>query len=317
MYQLANVYLILLTGSAFTSLSDVIDDPTSILKYISAALPSSSVFFINFIITQVFGGIPLIFLRITPMLYLQYIRYASNSKKLTRRTLFEGPLADTSVEYGTTLPDALYVLCISLLYWVISPPILLASVFFFGGCYMAWKYQYLYVIERNYESGGNYWYGLYNYSMMGLLASTITIMTYMSIKEAVIQAPLLLPLPFIIIFAWRYTEGKFKALSENVPFSVAVAEDTRSSDANMEISMFTDDYLKPPSMLVPKVIFPYPYRIGGAPLLDSHGLVNSVYLEDLPEGVYVADSNRQYVPPMYNDQPISTHDRAPLLHNKG
>ena len=32
------------------------------------------------------------------------------------------------VEYGTTLPDLLYVLCIVLLYWVIAPVILLFAI---------------------------------------------------------------------------------------------------------------------------------------------------------------------------------------------
>ncbi len=223
----------------------------------------------------------------------------------------EGPLADSSVEYGTTLPDALYVLCISLLYWVISPSILIVALLFFGGCYLAWKYQYLYVLVRKYESGGTYWYGLYKYSMMGLLASTITMMTYMSIKEAVTQAPLLLPLPFLIIFTWRYTEGKFKALSENVPFSLAVTEDKCLHKENIK---FSEDFLKPPSMLAPKSVFPYPYRIGGAPLLDSNGLVNSVYLEELPDGVFIADKSQQYVPPVFND--AKSGSGSPLLQNQ-
>lgn len=300
MYQLANVYLLLLTGSAFNSLGDMIDDPESILNYISAALPTSSVFFINFIITQIFAGIPLIYLRIGPMLYFNFIRYTNNEKKLTRRTLFEGPLADATIEYGTTLPDALYVLCITLLYWVISPMVLVAAVLFFGGSYIAYKYQYLYVVVRKSESGGQYWYGLYNYSMMGLLFSTATIMTYMSIKEAIEQAPLLLPLPFIIIFAWRYTEGRFKALSENVPYSIAVAEDTDPS-AHAKTKTFTEDYLKQPALIAPKTVFPYPYRIGGMPLLDENGRVSSVYIEDLPEGVCGDDPTRSYIPPAYQE----------------
>jgi calcium permeable stress-gated cation channel len=313
MYQLANVYLILLTGSAFNSLSDMIDNPSSILTYISAALPTSSIFFINFIITQVLSGIPLSYMRIGPLLYLTYIRHFTSEKKLTRRTLVEGPLASATVEYGTTLPDALYVLCITLLYWVISPFVLVVSTLYFGGSYLSWKYQYLYIVVRQSESGGQYWYGLYTYSMMGLLASTLTMITYMSIKEAIVQAPLLLPLPLLIVFAWRYTEGRFKALSENVPFSLAVAEDLKAGHVDVT-NAFTEDYLKQPNVLAAKMVFPYPYRIGGLPLLDENGLLNNVYLEDLPEGVYLSDPQHKYIPPMYQEEP-SVH--SPMLHQHG
>ncbi len=295
------MYLLLLAGSAFGSLSNSLGDPTSIVNAISAALPLSSIFFINYILTQAFVGIPMLFLRIAPLLILHVTRFLNNDKKLNRRSLMEGPLADTPVAYGTTLPNALYILCISLLYWVISPPIVVVSVLFYGCCYIAWKYQYMYVIVRNFESGGKYWYGLYNYAMTGLLASTITILAYMSIKEGAVQAPLLIPLPFIVVMAWRYTEGQFKVLSENVPFSVAVAEDEESS-AYEEIEKFTEDYLKPPSLLAPKVVYPYPHRIDDIPIIDENGLVNSVYLDKKPETEMMPDGKGQHIPAAYRNQ---------------
>lgn len=284
MYQIANVYLTLLAGSAFSSISDVASDPESILNYISAALPTTSVFFINFIITQLFAGVPLIFLRIFPFIYYSVIRYGAPEKFLTKRIIMEGPLVDSPVEYGTTLPDALYVLCICLLYWVISPLILLIATLYFGGNYLAWKYQYLYVIVRNYESGGQYWYGLYNYSMLGLLASSITALAYMGLKKAVTQGPLMFPLPFVVIFFWRYTEQRFKALSENVPFSTAAHYDFDPDHSNIP-NAFTEDYLKQPSLVEEKIVYPCPYRIHKTPLINEDGLVNEVYLHEIPSDV--------------------------------
>ena len=32
------------------------------------------------------------------------------------------------------------------------------------------------------------------------------------------QSPLMLPLPFIILYCWRYTEQKFLSLSSNIPY---------------------------------------------------------------------------------------------------
>jgi hypothetical protein len=319
MYQLANVYLTLLTGSAFTSISDVIDDPQSLLNYISAALPASSVFFMNFMITQIFSGVPMIFLRIFPTLVFALLRYGTAEKYLTRRTLLEGPLADEGIDYGTTLPNALFVLCITLLYWVISPMIIVLAVLYFGGTYIAYKYQYIYVLSRTFESGGQFWYGLYSFSMMGLLASTATFMTYMSIKQAIMQAPLTLPLPFLVIYAWRHTESKFKELSQSVPYSTAVKEDVEQHAQQVElVKQFTEDYLKQPNIVSPKYVYPYPYRINQQPLINSDGLVNEVYLQDIPEGAdpipYL--EAHSYLPPNPTTSSDGASIKSPVHENQ-
>jgi len=44
-YQIANVYLILLAGSMFGALADVINDPMSIVSLLAASLPGVSTFF--------------------------------------------------------------------------------------------------------------------------------------------------------------------------------------------------------------------------------------------------------------------------------
>ncbi len=283
MYQIANVYLTLLAGSAFTSINDVLDNPTSILNYISAALPSTSVFFINYCITQLFISLPLLSLQLNQLVYYLIIRLFYNEKQLTRRMIIKDILSNVTIEYGTSLPDSLYILTIALLYWVIAPIVIIICTAIFGATYVLLKYQYLYIYTRKYESGGKYWYGLYYYSMLALLASTITIIAYMSIKEAVTQAPLFLPLPFIIFFFWRYTEGRFKALSENIPYSAATKVDLsqlRKDENDREYQSFTWDYLKQPSLTAPKYIRPYPYRINGVKLISDDGLVDPIYFPD-------------------------------------
>ena len=298
-YQFANVYMLLLAGSVFRALNDIITNPTSVLLTVSSALPETSLFFINFIITQSIGGIPWIYVRIIPLIQYYFVRHTTKDALLTRRTLMEGPLADTPVDYGTTLPDDLYILCVVLLYWVVSPPVLWVSLIYFGGGMIVWKYQYLYVIVRNYEGAGKYWYGLYKYSMSGLLASIVIFTMYMSIKEGAIQAPLLIPLPFIVVMAWRYTEEQFKTLSENVPFSLAAIEDQHIEELKHDTSNCTEDYLKPPCMSAAKIVYPYPYRIDDEPLLDSKGLISRVYLEDLPESEMMPHGKGQHVPSFY------------------
>ena len=180
MYQLANVYLLLLAGSLFDSLNDALSDPASVLRLISSALPSVAVFFMNFILTAWLAGLSITLLRPVAPLKLAWLRLRNScrggtdvegpavslgggaavggdddddnrrraalfadepaspcdSLRLTRRQLVSpaagGPLAPFEIDYGALLPNALYIMCIALLYWVIAPMVLpFAAGFFF------------------------------------------------------------------------------------------------------------------------------------------------------------------------------------------
>lgn len=139
--------------------------------------------------------------------------------------------------YGNTLPYLLYVLCVVQLYWVISPVLTFFATGFFFTSYTAYKYMFAFVTIRAYESGGLFFYGLYRYSMTGLLAANVLFITYMGIKQGAVQAPLLAPLPFIILYCWRYTEKKYKVMSQTIPYDTAVRDDddrvNNNSDAQL------------------------------------------------------------------------------------
>eukprot|EP01039_Chlorochromonas_danica_P003852 gene3852-4209_t len=301
LYQIANVYLLLLAGSAVTSVSAIIDDPANVLYTISTALPTTSVFFMNYIITTALTGITTNYLQFWSLLYFVVVRIFYPGDRLTRRKLVEGPLAKISVNYGATLPEGLYVLTIFLLYWVIAPCTVYLAWGYFGAGYLCWKYQMLYVVERNFESGGKFWYGLYTYSMVALLASTVTMIAYMSIKQGVSQAPALLPLLPIIIYQWKRTEGRYKALSMITPYSVAVQADVKAQ-AEGTVDAFNENYLKQPCLISPTRVFPYPYRIDAIPLLDDRGCLNEIYLSDEPPAyarppLIGPSGSRDYLPP--------------------
>lgn len=241
MYQIANIYLLLFAGSIWDSLAEAIENPKAIVSLISAALPKVSIFFINYIITIWLSGVPYKMIRRFCAVQYLYYRCFTRDAALTRRMLKNptGPFGETRVAYGTELSDVLYVLCVVMLYWVIAPIVLILAAGLFWSWYITWKYQYVFVITRTFESGGQFWYKLYRYSMLGLMAGTIVFMAFMGIKEGVSQGPLLVPLPIIIYMSWRYTERRFKAQSQNLAFGSALKQE-RSSSGNDLSSMSTN-----------------------------------------------------------------------------
>jgi hypothetical protein len=278
LYSIANVYLMLLAGSIFNALSDAIDNPASIITLLGSALPTVSNFFINYMLTLLLTGTPVFLLRIGPLVVYKLFRMIFG-EKLTRRTLIEGPLANFPINYGTILPKILYLVCIVQTYWVIAPILLGVGALLFGATLLVWKYHLMYVVVPNYQSGGVFFYGLFKYSMTGLMVSTVTAIAYMGIRQGSAQAPLMVPLIFIVLHVWRKAENDFYRLSQFLPFSMAVSDDLEADAAAIaELrDNFKGDYLRQPVFAAPLEAKAFPYRIEGTPLVTSEGHLAKVY----------------------------------------
>jgi len=319
MYQIANIYLLLFAGSIWDSLAQALENPKAIVSLISAALPTVSVFFINFIITSWLSGVPYKLIRRYFALQYLYYRTWFSDALLIRRTMKDGPFEEARVNYGPELSDVLYVLCVVLLYWIIAPLVVVLATALFWSWYYAWKYHYVFVVTRTFESGGKFWYKIYRYSMTGLMAGAVTFMAYMGIKEGISQGPLLLPLPLIILYSWRYTEKRFKEKSKNLAFGTALDRErtllseengfgnvrakglqqesksalmydkvgitSNGGDSASGVLEFSPTFMVQPNLLSPPKVYPYPYRIDGVPLLDHDGKLSAVYVENIPDGV--------------------------------
>ena len=227
-YLISNLVVLLAAGSLFSVLSQAIAQSASAAILIASSLPTVALFFMNYIITTWLATTSLHLLKhLRAISYIMLrIRFLANPMGLTRNTLLKGPLAPTTIKYGAVLPNTLYALTIVLLFWVIAPLVLPLSAGMFWSQYIVYKYKYLFMVQAPFDYGGRFWYDLYFYSMAALLASSCAFIAYMGLKQGVVQTPLLLPLPIIIIYCWRFTERKFKAYSLDIPFQDAVKEST-------------------------------------------------------------------------------------------
>mmetsp|Transcript_15394 Transcript_15394/g.23198 ORF Transcript_15394/g.23198 Transcript_15394/m.23198 type:complete len:791 (+) Transcript_15394:97-2469(+) len=279
-YQLANVYLTLLTGSMFSALAEALAHPPSIIRLLAAALPSVSVFFSNYIITEILTSAPGELLQLVPMLIYNFYKRVLNERTLTIRSLLDGPLAPVEVDYGTSLPSVLFIVCIVLTYMVIAPFITVLGALYFLVFYAVMKYQYLYVYVPQFETGGRFWYGLYGFSMKGLLVSSVTMVGYLAVKEGVAQAPFALPIPFVILYAWNRTVNMFERVSSDLAYSRAVQADSDESASDEILRSFTPTLYTQPALLEKDIVEPEPYRKGGIPLFNQKGELSVEYTED-------------------------------------
>ena len=279
-YQLANVYLMLLGGSIIGQLGDLAQ-PTKIVNLLAASMPAVSTFFINFILVTLLGGVPMFMLRIGPIAIFKIYTSCFKPRALTLRTLLSGPLANFDIRYSLVVPKVAYIMCIAVLYWVIAPLATIAAGLLFAGWYLMWKYHFLYIIVPSYQSGGMYFYKMFDYAFIGLLFSTVTFTAYMGIKESP-SAPIVIPLIFIVWFSWSHMHKKFYTISSTLAFDLAAAKDNDTGffGSQMTVARFDDDCYRPDVLTAPVAITPWPYRIDDTPLLDENSFLADVYHEN-------------------------------------
>lgn len=201
-YSLANLYLILLAGSAVVVVTGAIGNPLSVVTLIGSAIPTVSTFFINLLLANWISGIPSSLLRLTPLVIINFYLRCVNDRKLTIRDFLSGPMSPASIDYSSEIPNLLFTVLIILLYWTIAPIVSAVGAFYLATLYCQYKYQLLYVYVPEFESGGMFFFQLHSYSMYGLMTSSVAALGYMGIRLGLFQTILFLPLPLIVYMSW-------------------------------------------------------------------------------------------------------------------
>lgn len=238
---MTNVCYTVLAGTTYSLLREVMNNPWSIVPLLAQALPVVSVLFINLLLTMLLSGIALELLRPIPsLLYAVYSR-VRRAKTLTVRAVLEGPLAHEYVDYSWIYTQLLYILCITLTYWVIAPLVVVVAGLWFWAQYVLYKYKLCYVLHKQYETGGTYWIHLYSRSMVLLLTTTLLNIGYMAIKQGTSQVSALTPLPILIYASWSYTEYQFKDLSSEIPYQQARELSNSSHDMMHDLDILSEE----------------------------------------------------------------------------
>jgi len=287
-YQLSNIYLLLITGSVASSMSAAIDDPMSIFYLLGAAIPSISLFFTNYMITTVLFGVPFQLLVLFPQLTHWFYSQFADATVTTRRQILDGPLAAVPFEYGANLPNLLYVLCIVMTYWTMCPLLSILGALYFCGLYIVYKHQFLYVYTREYETGGMFFYQLFDSAMLCLVISCALMTAYVSVSGGIIPAALLFPLPITVWYCWCNITNEYEHRSANMAYNCAVSSDENHQAHSALLQGLTPDCYKQPCMKPEATeAVPFPHRLEGNPLLvksstsSKFKTLHSIYYNDL------------------------------------
>lgn len=223
-FQVFNVFLVTtLSGTIFQSISDILDDPTSVPKLLASSLPGNALFFINIVILTAFASFAAEICRLVPLIISEImLRFVAKTER-EKRDLYNPGAADYSKIFPAYLLD--FVLVMS--YCIIAPIIIPFGFLFFVLGHLVWKHQFLYVYVSKFESAGSMWPQMFKYLVSGVLIAQITLIGLIGLKYGYIQAPLLIPLPILTIVFHSHFQGRYRELlqSPNLALIVSNAAD--------------------------------------------------------------------------------------------
>lgn len=219
-WDVFNVFLgAMLGGSILSELPQYVDNPKAIWTTLSSAIPASSNFFINYVSYralvmawfrlfyphQAIAGCILKWLHIIPW------------AKTARDKALEAPVRNCRYGRDIGIPVLMNFVMV-LAYAVVSPLILPFGLLYFIFLWAVWRYQMLYVYQRQYESGGQFW-PLVAHKVVGcLLLGVLFTAVVLIFKQGYAQAGLMLvTLPLYLLRFDNYLTTRYDAVVAQVP----------------------------------------------------------------------------------------------------
>ncbi|CDO94685.1 unnamed protein product [Kluyveromyces dobzhanskii CBS 2104] len=173
-FQVIQVFLITtLASSATSTVTTIIEEPTSAMQLLAENLPKSSNFYMGYIILQGLSISSGALMQIVPLILFYVLGSLLDStarKKFTRFTSL------SSMSWGTVFPVYTNLAVITFSYAIISPLILLFATVGFFLLYVAYLYNLTYVFQESPDSRGIHYPRALFQTMVGLYLGQICLL---------------------------------------------------------------------------------------------------------------------------------------------
>ena len=219
------MWLILIGGSAFDQIDELIDDPASIFDVIAEAMPKQAVFFTNMMLVGSFGAMGMELSLLPAYGVSMIMKLIQPEAMLTQRQLDQAK-TPPSIVWGKQVPPAVFIFLVIVVYMPIVPLMEVFGLIYFSGYYLVFKHQCLHVYSQEFEGGGEAtWQSLFPFLIACLYMGEFVFIAYMGIKEAPIQGGLgFIPLILTILFHLHLNRTTVQPL-RNLSLEVAAEVD--------------------------------------------------------------------------------------------
>eukprot|EP00931_Biecheleriopsis_adriatica_P004421 TRINITY_DN106097_c0_g1_i1.p1 TRINITY_DN106097_c0_g1~~TRINITY_DN106097_c0_g1_i1.p1 ORF type:complete len:1234 (+),score=180.47 TRINITY_DN106097_c0_g1_i1:45-3746(+) len=242
-FQLATLGVTVLSGSVSYSLKTMLDNPSSILWELGQSAPHVSVYFLATVLSSALVVGPVSLLRLPLLMQLGWAALTSKFRQVLR--LPASVMADSQHFVGAAAEDCLdtppmaadhsallLVVLVCVTYATISPLMLAAGALFFVLRWLVLALRYLYVHVPRFDSGGAFWYLLWDQALLALVLGDVTTLAAVALRSGYAQLPFLLPLPLLPVAFRMRAEFRFAEPSRRLSLRAA-----RTLDAKMDTTL--------------------------------------------------------------------------------
>lgn len=194
----SNFIFILITGSAFNKLIDIIKNPAEIASYIASSAPIQGAFVTNFVILKGLAEEAKEILQFGRL----FMRWLKLRRAITERETVQAEIVDSKFDDYEHYGLAQLVVSLGLIYSTLTPYIVPACLGFFVVTYMVFKYNMVYTKWNPYNNGGSFYGGALYAVWVGLVLHIFTMVFILGLNKRWIPSlfmVILLCLPIVFL----------------------------------------------------------------------------------------------------------------------
>ncbi|GAA5868559.1 hypothetical protein JCM3774_005428 [Rhodotorula dairenensis] len=208
---------VFITTSTITLLRDISESPMKVLDKLATTLPDSRNFFVSYVMLAGLAILPLQLLELATVIPRMFYQLFLTRTPRDHATLN----APTSLNLGVVYPQALLIWTIGITYSIITPLILPFAMLYFGLAYFVYKYRFLFVFYRPYESRGQAWPLAYNRVGLGLLIFQVFMLGLFIVRKVFLLVILMMPLVAGTVYTVWHMGKMYEPLARFVNLSQA------------------------------------------------------------------------------------------------
>jgi hypothetical protein len=246
-FQIIQTFFIsTISGSLTSELTNMIDNPESIVEFLANSLPTQSSYFIQLVLVFTFLIHGLELLRVTPLGYALVRTFVGpnlTAKERRKKWKFLYSLEDPpEFWHAETFSQIVLFYVVFFVYAPISP---ITSVFLLG-CFLILESGYRYLFIHDYstspDSGGRIWAGFVVLMFAGIFIGQLTLIGLLILNSAFYAVPALVPLVIITILFIIYVHPVKMHVAKNLPAIMCLDVDRADPEADNDPSNY--DFLR-------------------------------------------------------------------------
>jgi len=236
------------SGSIFTALQDIIDDPLSTVDLLATSLPAQASYFMQILLVQTFIGVGVELLRIGPVV-VAFIR-GKVGPSLTdeeRNATWLGlrPFSDPApFLHAIKLYRFVLYFMVLFVYSCMSPIVSYIALLCFGLLTMCYRNQFVYCYPFK-ETGGKLWGEFTNIMVVAMLISEIVLTGVLVLKKSIAATVLIVPLIVITSLFKAYIDQQHYFVTKHLPGRRCIEVDRLAhGDPSFDFSFVEGTYIQ-------------------------------------------------------------------------